>query len=251
MILDNEDKKIQEYKDTFGEEHIVVFDKLAVSKKFDVMDNFEGRNVIVYARNVCFDIARQLNLDYFAEFEDDYLAFTYRKEVGESLKAYRITDLDTIFEYMLDFLDDTNVRTIAFAQNGEMIGGSKGGVWTTRIKRKAMNTFFFKVGKPEDDFYFLGRMNDDVNAYTTLGMRGEVFLQIADVNLSQMITQKSSGGNTTAYKHYGTYVKSFYSVMGCPSSIYISEMGPSNRRIHHYIDWDHTVPKIISDKFKK
>ena len=47
-----------------------------------------------------------------------------------------------------------------------------------------MNTFFFKVGKPEEDFYFLGRFNDDVNAYTLLGQRGEIFLQISTKSVS-------------------------------------------------------------------
>lgn len=252
IILDDEDDKIQEYKDTFGEDHIVVFDKVEAGKKFDIMDNFDGRNVIVFARNVCFDIARDLGLNYFAEFEDDYLGFMFREEIGTSLKTHQIKDLDSVFDSMLEFLDNTtNVRTIAFAQTGEMMGGVHGAVWATRLKRKAMNTFFFKVCNPEDDFYFLGRMNDDVNAYTMLGMRGEVFLQIADVNLVQVLTQKSAGGNTTAYKQFGTYVKSFYSVMGCPSSVKVAELGVTSRRIHHTVDWEHTVPKIISSKFKK
>ena len=71
------------------------------------------------------------------------------------------------------------------------------------------------------------------------------------MNLDQTLTQKKTGGNTDAYLQYGTYVKSFYSVMCNPSSVKISMMGETHRRIHHAVDWEHTVPKIISDKYKK
>ena len=151
---------------------------------------------------------------------------------------------------MLDFLDSTGVRTIAFAQNGEMAGGVNSNVWKTQVKRKAMNTFYFKVGKPEDDFYFLGRFNDDVNAYTVHGQRGEIFLQTPIVNLGQVITQSRKGGNTEAYKAYGTYVKSFYSILACPHSVKIAMVGESHPRLHHTINWKTCVPKIISDRFR-
>ena len=160
-------------------------------------------------------------------------------------------DLDEIFNITIDFLNDTKARTVAFAQAGEMMGGTNGQVWKKRLKRKAMNTFFFKVGTPEEDIKFIGRFNDDVNTYVSLGSRGELFLQFANMNLDQSLTQKKTGGNTDAYLQYGTYVKSFYSVMCNPSSVKISMMGETHRRIHHAVDWEHTVPKIISDKYKK
>lgn len=254
IILDNEDSTIDKYKELFGEDHIIVFDKEAAEKTFDVMDNFGGRNVVVFARNVCFDIARELNLKYYAEFEDDYEEFCYRLEDGNILRNLNISlnkKIDEVFEATLDFLEESGIRTVAFAQTGEMMGGTRGGVWVKRIKRKAMNTFFFKVGEPKDDIKFIGRFNDDVNTYVSLGKVGEVFMQFANINLSQVLTQKQSGGNTDAYKLYGTYVKSFYSVMVNPSSVKIGFVGTSEPRIHHTIDWPRTVPCIVSDRFKK
>ncbi len=251
IILDNEDPTIERHKELFGEEHVIVFDKAAVAEKFDIYDNFDGRNVVVFARNVCFDIARELGLDYFAEFEDDYSEFRFRIQDGNSLRAIYIDELDPVFEAMLDCLDDTGIRTVAMAQSGEMIGGITGGVWRSKLKRKAMNTFFFKVGKPEDDIQFVGRFNDDVNTYTTLGQRGEIFLQICNATMTQEETQAKEGGNTEAYKKYGTYIKSFYTVMACPNSVTIQLFGATHPRLHHHIDWETCVPKIISDRFKK
>ena len=120
------------------------------------------------------------------------------------------------------------------------------------LKRKAMNTFVFKVNNdPKDDLIFIGRMNDDVNAYLSQGKVGKLFFQIADICVVQLATQSNSGGNTEAYKDFGTYVKSFYSVMVAPDCCKISMMGSANRRIHHKIKWENAVPKILSQAYKK
>lgn len=252
IILDDGDKTIDEYKQKFGKEHILIFNKAKTLETFDIMDNFQDDKVVVFARNVCFDFARELGLTYFAEFEDDYELFAYRYPDGNTLRHIDASpDLDEIFNITIDFLNDTKARTVAFAQAGEMMGGTNGQVWKKRLKRKAMNTFFFKVGTPEEDIKFIGRFNDDVNTYVSLGSRGELFLQFANINLDQTLTQKKTGGNTDAYLQYGTYVKSFYSVMCNPSSVKVAMMGETHRRIHHAVDWEHTVPKIISDKYKK
>ena len=49
---------------------------------------------------------------------------------------------------------------------------------------------------------------------------------------------------------YGTYTKSFYSVLACPHSVKVSVLGTGNRRIHHAVEFGTCVPKIISDRFK-
>jgi hypothetical protein len=70
------------------------------------------------------------------------------------------------------------------------------------------------------------------------------------MTLNQLDTQQNKGGNTEMYKELGTYVKSFYSVVCNPSSVKIAEMGCDHKRIHHLVEWEQAVPKIISDRFK-
>lgn len=247
FILDDEDKTIDVYSSMFGSEHIIVFNKDDVLKSFDICDNFKNKDVVVFARNVCFDIAKKLNLKYFLELEDDYVRFEIREEKNNKLLTYKIEDLDSIFNYMIEYLNESNALTIAFAQGGDLIGGLNGNMWKLKIKRKAMNSFFCDVNKP---FTFIGRMNDDVNTYTTLGSQGKLFLTISNIDLIQVPTQSSVGGNSEAYLEYGTYLKSFYSVMCMPSSVKISMMGEQHQRVHHLIDWETCVPKIISWRFK-
>ena len=74
---------------------------------------------------------------------------------------------------------------------------------------------------------------------------------IADASLDQTQTQSNSGGMTELYLDAGTYVKSFFTIITNPSSVVIYEMGSSHKRIHHLIDWNKAVPKIISSDFRK
>lgn len=250
IICDDEDKSISKYKDNFRDK-VIVFSKSKYEGKFDKMDNFDGNKVIVYARNACYDIARSLKLDYFFEYEDDYTGFKFRKIDGESLRGFTVRKLDAVLESMIECLDNTKSCTIAFAQGGDFIGGVKS-LHNNSYKRKAMNSFVFKVNKEEkDDLIFIGRMNDDVNTYLTQGKIGKLFFQITDINLTQLITQSNSGGNTEAYKNFGTYVKSFYSVMAEPSCCKIGLMGRIDKRIHHSVKWKFAVPKILDEKYKK
>lgn len=250
LICDDEDKTIDQYKKNFGEK-VIVFSKSKYAGKFDKMDNFNGNKVIVYARNACYDIARNLGLDYFFEYEDDYKSFLFRKIDDDMLKGIQVKELDKILQSLIDCLDQTGASTIAFAQGGDLMGGAKS-FHHINLKRKAMNTFVFKVNKdPKDDLLFIGRMNDDVNAYLSYGKVGKLFFQIADICMVQLPTQSNSGGNTEAYKDFGTYVKSFYSVMVAPDCCKIAMMGTAHKRIHHKIKWENAVPKILSQAHKK
>lgn len=192
-----------------------------------------------------------MNLDYFLEYEDDYKDFSFRYPEGQRLKTRKIKNLDEIYRLLIGVIESTKIDTIAFSQGGDHIGG----VTTysrNHLKRKAMNSFIFKVNKnKEKDIIFLGRMNDDVNTYLQYGKLGKLFFQISPLMLVQMQTQKNKGGNTESYLKYGTYVKSFYSVMIAPSCCNISVIGQNNFRIHHKINWKHAVPVILREKHKK
>lgn len=100
-------------------------------------------------------------------------------------------------------------------------------------------------------FQFQGRINEDVNTYTNLQSQGNLFLTIPFISLTQKQTQKNKGGMTDMYLISGTYVKSFYSVICSPSSVKVKMLNANKKRLHHSIDWESAVPKIIEEKHKK
>lgn len=251
LIIDDEDKTKDIYIKNYPKE-IIIFSKKEYEDKFDIMDNFKDNKVIVYARNACYDIARKLKLKYFFEYEDDYENFGYRYIINKNiLKNKKIHNLDLIYQSMIKFINNTKSHTIAFAQAGDYMTGASA-FMQHNFKRKAMNTFLFKVNdNKDDDIKFIGRMNDDVNTYLSQGKIGKLFFQLKHICLQQLITQTNTGGNTESYKKYGTYVKSFYSIIAEPSCVKISMHGIKHKRIHHKIKWNNAVPVIIDEKYKK
>lgn len=248
LVIDNEDKKANEYYALYGSENVKMFDKLKKSKEFDTADNFEERRTVVYARNACFDIAKELGLKYFLELDDDYNEFRIRRQVRDILGSAKIKDINKLFELMIEFLEKTGALTVAFAQGGDYIGGIGSKVWKDQLARKCMNTFFCKT---DNKFDFIGRINEDVNTYTTQGIKGNLMFTVARVMINQGTTQANAGGMTEVYLDSGTYVKSFYTIMVAPSCTKISTMGNKFKRIHHKILWDKCTPKILNEKYKK
>lgn len=248
LIIDNEDKKADEYYKTFGENKVIMFDKLEISKKFDTIDNCEERRTVVYARNACFEIAEKLGIKYFLELDDDYDQFRFRIQKGTVLSSAKIKDINKLFELTIDFLEKSGALTVAFAQGGDYIGGIGSKVWTEQLARKAMNTFFCSTDRKFD---FIGRINEDVNTYTTRGQQGDLLFTIANVMINQATTQGNAGGMTDVYLDSGTYVKSFFTIICSPSCTKISTMGNKFMRIHHKILWNKCCPKILNEKWKK
>lgn len=250
FVVDDEDSQKDRYIEKFGAENVEIFSKTEIAKAFDRGDNFDKRGAIIYARNVCFEIARKRGYRYFIELDDDYTSFTYRFDGKLNYIETKMKNLDAVWGLMLEYYKKCPaITTIAMAQGGDFIGGKNSGFGRLIPKRKAMNSFICSVDRP---FKFVGTINEDVNTYTCEGTRGKIFLTIPIVCLHQKATQKNAGGMTDLYLDSGTYIKSFYSVMYTPSAVKIAVMGgDAEKRLHHFVVWDKCVPKIISEKHRK
>lgn len=248
IVIDNEDDQKDEYVSRYGQDRVVVFDKEAQMRKCDTMDTFGKKGVILFARNACFEIARDLGLRYFLELDDDYTSFDMRFPRDGKLSAKPCRDLDRLFTAMIGFLEDSGALTVALSQGGDYIGGLNGKYYGKMLTRKAMNTFFCRTDRP---IGFIGTINEDVNTYTTYGSRGERIFSVTQAAIVQKETQQNAGGMTGVYLDNGTYLKSFYTVMTMPSCVSIAMMGSSHRRIHHNVSWVNCVPMILNQKYRK
>lgn len=199
-------------------------------------------------RRAAFDIARRLGYRYFLLLDDDYTRFMYRYDGKFRYASRRAKNLDAIFDIYLEYFASVpRIVTLCLAQGGDFLGGRD--AWSViRAKRKAMNVYFCDVERPFQQF---GRMNEDVNTYVVNGRRGELYLTPMYVYVMQVATQKQAGGLTEMYLDYGTYVKSFFSVMYAPSCVYVTLMGRRYPRLHHHVIWDYAVPCIVPERFKR
>lgn len=245
LICSDDDKTLKEYQNLYKEK-VVVFNKQKALKetKTDLMNNEQNYNIVLYARNYSFKIAKDLGYRYFLMLDDDYLNFSLADFSQRKWKP--IKDLNKLFDSCFEFLKiDKRLVTFALAQGGDFIGGFENKE-IQKVKRKVMNSFFIDTERP---FLFKGEINEDTNFYISL-TNGFCF-QLHNVKLSQKMTQINSGGLTNIYKDKGTYYKSFYSLMLQPSAVTIKLIGTNFRRLHHNIKFNKICPKILSPKYKK
>lgn len=252
FICSDDDAVLPDYKKRFGDA-VLVFNKDEIAKTFDIGDNFTEKRAVVYARNACFDIAKKAGFKYFMVLDDDYTDFRWSfTDRRQYVTNKYVKNLDNIFKILLKFYKKTKFTSLCMAQGGDFIGGAGSGLSKTfldgQISRKLMNSFLCSTDRP---FQFVGRINEDVNAYCYFGYKGHLFMTVPQLRLEQKQTQSNSGGLTDIYLNFGTYVKSFYSVMYNPASVKVRQMGQSHKRLHHSINWNTTVPKIISEQHKK
>jgi hypothetical protein len=247
FVVDNEDLTIDSYRKNFSQELIKVFDKKLIADQVDEGNNFDERRTITHARNACFEIAKEMGIEYFLQLDDDYYEFDYKFLGVKGMKMPK--DINRLFDLVIDFYKSIDCLSIAFSQTGDFIGGIDNGKGIYRFsKRKCMNSFFCSTTRP---FQFVGSMNEDVNTYTTLGSRGNLFLTIPVIAINQKDSQTQKGGITDMYKKFGTYCKAFTTTMMQPSSVKVSMINSNHQRIHHSINWVNTVPMIIDQKHKK
>lgn len=247
FIIDNEDEQADEYYRLYGDK-VIMFDKIETAKRVDSVDNFNKRTAIMYARNECWRIAKDLELNYFLQLDDDFTQFAHRYEKDGHLVCINNHQLDRLFTDMIEWLINTNATTVCLCQGGDLIGGKDSRNYEKKVLRKAMNTFFCRTDRPIE---FKGTMNEDVCMYTTYGNRGELLMSIINEIVVSKQTQSVAGGMAEEYKETGTYVKSFYSVITSPNCVKVSVMGNEFMRLHHHVDWERCTVKIINEKWRK
>ena len=248
LLCSDDDKELETYQNLYKEK-VIVFSKKDYKEKFDIGDNFDNDKVVVYARNANFVIAKKLGIEYFLQLDDDYTGFQYKIPTNTKLLARDVKDLDWLFKLFIDFYSTTKIKSIAFAQGGDFIGGTANASNKSEgSKRKLMNCFFNRTNNP---YQFYGRINEDVSCYVVNGSRGNLFLTQFNISVRQGMTQQNNGGLTDFYLDTGTYYKSFYSVMMSPSSVSVAAMGWKDIRLHHRVNWNNAVPKILKEEYKK
>lgn len=255
IVLDDEDPTREQYEAKYGTERIVVFPKQETIDSFDIGDNF-GMSGSCVPRAALWNIAREHGYRYFLVLDDDYRYFDWRFD-ADGVPVYgrqeMLKNFDDLLAAMLRWYRTLppEVVTISILQLGELIGGFKNSVVDAiKVKRKAMNFFLCDVERP---FTFPGRLNEDVNAYTEVQRRGKVMMTINNVALWPRPTARTKGGLTEDYIEQGTYTKSFYSVMRCPSGVKVSMLVDRNvnPRIHHKVNYKRVAPEIIPQRYRR
>ena len=246
IVIDDKDNQIDEYKEKYGDK-LIIFSKEEVDKWTDTCDMDNDMRVGVYARNFIKKEASSRGYKYHLQLDDDFSQITYRYIKGKKLKVKPCENLDRLFDAIAEYLDETEITWISFGLSSYYIGGVNKNFEQGMI-RKTMGSFFCNTEKMPD---FLCRMNDDITTNILYTSRGHIMFTLMAMQVETPPTQQMDGGMTDIYQENGTYRKSFYSVMVCPSFVKVSQQGIKDKRVHHETNWKACAPMILNQKWRK
>lgn len=247
VVCDDSDVTLPMYRQKYGDA-VLVFSK-AKYDWVDVMDNMPSQIGVVYARCAIQDFAEQYGITHYVMFDDDIFSLKFRVAIDKSLKQIPIKNADAVFDCIWDILDETDIKAISLGQGGDFVGGVDSKNFKRVFSRKALNPFFVRTDRKIN---FLGRMNEDICAYVTEGIRGKLFYTNYQITVDLAECQEIRGGMSDVYSRYGTYYKSLYPVICAPSCVKLYV--PSNLKylkVHQKVVRANQMPCLLSEKWKK
>ena len=248
ILIDDEDKEQDSYLKNYGDK-ICIFHK---TPWFDIGDNFDGPNgIATFARNACFDVAKEKCLKSFLMIDDDLKQASVRYLKDGRLLGKKCTDLDSVFFAASEIVENTKTDCIGFGLPMDYIGGSETfnkPLFETR--RHVMNAYMFKS---DSAVRFHGRYSEDSISPVQFGKTGAIFLNNYGVQLQFDVfvpdgRKNMTGGCVDTYRTTNTYVMMAYSVMFCPDSIKMRIKGDG---FNNSVSSRCSMPFILSERWKK
>lgn len=243
VIVDDLDEQQEQYIENFGE-RVIVFDKKAWAEKTDTITATGDLRSPVFARNACYEIAANMGLKFFTEFDDDLQSFSFRYNEDGQLKGKAINDLDSVITAMIEFQEASGAVSVGFASGGGFIGGVNGR-FSQGILRSIHQAFILRTDKPIE---FKGILNEDGIATEYCNTTGRLAFEICGITQTCPVRATNSGGLNDLYRANSEYVRAFYSIIAYPGVLKVFNR---NNKVTLQRRTDTAIPKIISEGWKK
>lgn len=215
IICDDLDPTVSRYQEKYGDK-VIVFNKREWADKTDTFDNFEDMRSVVYARNASFQIAKDLGLKHFGQFDDDLIRFSHRYIDDEGqLKTKDLSQMDSVLEQMIHYMENAPIHCLSFMfELGYMWG--KDGKFKDGLGDEIYNSYIFSVDKPVE---FRGLMTEDYIMTANQHKLGHVIYAIFDIMFTTPLRGTNDGGLKNLYDANSKYVTGFYAMIDDPGAV--------------------------------
>lgn len=249
LVLDDQDKTIQQYIDNFGPDKIIIFDKNHYLNTIDVGTNTPSDKCILYAKAAAEDIALELGLSAFVIADDDITNFRYRYVDGDLLRSQPINmDIDTAFEAYIEFLLATDTVSLGFGPTlcyfaGASIFGEEK-IQTLRIP------YNFTFRNTKHYVNWVSSYGEDVITDMINSKVGEKWMVMPHIQFDCIAPGSGAeGGMAETYKSHSQFKLVMYDFMYLP--VGIKPLLHQGKKWVCGIQRDRAFPKIISDSYKR
>ena len=194
------------------------------------------------ARNMFYDFAKKLNIDFYLVIDDDTRQYEI-KPFAIYTRGALLEDFLNVFEGIKEFMLKHKIGLFGLSQTGDMFTVPDNKI----LRNKVMNTSFYNTKyiyrgergvQDNDTSQFVGIMNE---GYFT-GSLG------SGLALNPMGSATAQGGLTDLYNECKLLNKSLIIPIQFPSLCYAEKQKKNGGRLHHKITNKNLAPRIIKGK---
>lgn len=242
VVIDSEADDKMEYEEASKNMgfNLHVFDMDVARKRYDYVHRpSKSRRSAGQARNMIYDIAREMGLEFYMVQDDDTTGYQIKK-FGAYLRSADKKDIEVVFEGVKDFMKKRRIGLFGISQTGDFIGGKNEKIY----RKKVMNTTFVLLKyitrgergvQDNDTSMFVGIMNNGL--FT--GSLGDGLV------LSQTASATAKGGLTDLYNECKLLNKALICPIQFPSAISAEKRKTNGGRVHHRINNKYLYPRIL------
>lgn len=242
VCIDSATDDIGDYQEQASKQgfNLHVFDMDEARKRYDYVHRpSKACRSAGQARNMFFDIAKSLGLDFYVVQDDDTNAFQ-KKYHGKYIGMATIDDVRAVFDGIREMMQRRHIGLFGVSQTGDFIGGNNDKIY----RKKVMNTTFY-----DTRFIYRGErgvQDDDTSLFVGVMNYGLFTGSLGDgLVLQQMQSAKQSGGLTDLYNECKLLNKSLVTPIQFPSAIYAEKQKMNGNRLHHHIQTKYLYPMIL------
>lgn len=245
VFIDDEAEDFLEYKEETRKLgcNLYVFNMKEARERFDYVHRASvSRRSAGQARNMFYDIAKELKIDFYIVIDDDTRQYEI-KPYAIYTRGAVLEDFLNVFNGVKDFMLKRKIGLFGLSQTGDMFQ-----VPDLKILRnKVMNTTFYNTPyiyrgergvQDNDTSQFVGVMNE---GYFT----GSI---ATGLSLNPTSSATAEGGLTDLYNECKLLNKSLIIPIQFPSLCHAEKQKKNGGRLHHKINHRYLSPKIIKGK---
>lgn len=194
------------------------------------------------ARNMFYDLVKDLGIDFYLVIDDDTTNYQVRPYAVYTRSA-KGEDLVNVFDAIKEFMLKRKIGVFGLSQTGDMFAVP----YLNVLRNKVMNTTFINTKyiyrgergiQDNDTSQFVGIMNE---GYFTGSLASGLVL-------AQTASAKQDGGLTDLYRENKLLNKSLVTPIQFPTAIHAEKQQKNGGRLHHKINARYLYPKILKGK---
>jgi hypothetical protein len=242
VFIDDATDDIKAYKEVTKKDGVKlhIFNMSESIEKYDYVHRpSPSRRSAGQCRNMFYDFAKKLNINFYLVMDDDTTGFEIRP-FGVYNRIAERNEIINVFNAVKMFMQKQKIGVFGLSQTGDMFARTN----TKILRNKVMNTTFY-----DTRFIYRGEkavQDNDTSQFVSIFNEGYFTGSLATgLVLKQTTSATAEGGLTDLYNECKLLNKSLVIPIQYPSLCHAEKQQRNGNRIHHKLKSRYMKPKLM------